>query len=56
MRSPRPPDDGCGARELGTQRCEMCGTFMRRVGLGGECPSCGDAVAVNELVGKEVTT
>jgi len=47
--------DGCGARELGIQRCEPCGTFMRRVGLGGECPSCGDAVAVNELLGPEVT-
>ncbi len=48
--------DGCGARELGIQRCELCGLFMRRVGLGGLSPCCGEAVAVNELLGQEVTT
>lgn len=46
--------DGCGARELGEQRCEECRTFMRRVGLGGLCPCCDEAVAVNELLGQEV--
>ncbi len=46
--------DGCGARAVGDQRCEMCGTFMRRVGIGGLCPCCDEAVAVNELVGQEV--
>lgn len=30
--------DECGARMLGTQRCGECGTFMRRVGVGGLCP------------------
>ena len=40
--------DGCGTRELEIQRCEKCGTFMRRVGLGGLSPCCGEAVAVDE--------
>ena len=42
--------DACGARALGEQRCEACGTFMRRVGLGGPCPSCDDPVAAAELI------
>ncbi len=46
--------DTCGDRALGEQHCETCNTWMRRVGLGGECPSCGDPVAVVELVGQEV--
>ncbi len=47
--------DGCGARALGDQRCDDgCGTFMRRVGVGGLCPCCDEPVAVNELVGQEV--
>ena len=48
--------DGCGARAVGEQRCEECRTFMRRVGIGGECPCCAEPVAVNELLGQEVTT
>jgi hypothetical protein len=40
----------CGTRALGVQRCEDCGAFMTRVGLGGECPCCSDPVAVCELV------
>ena len=47
--------DGCGGRALGDQRCEQCGTFMRRVGIGGCCPSCDEPIAVAELVGQEVT-
>jgi len=46
--------DGCGARALGEQRCEECRMFMRRVGIGGLSPCCGEAVAVNELLGQEV--
>ena len=41
--------DGCGARALGQQRCDTCSTFMRKIGLGGECPHCGEALAANEL-------
>jgi rubrerythrin len=47
--------DSCGARALGEQRCESCSTFMRKIGLGGECPSCGEALAVTELLAQEVT-
>ncbi|MEW6154232.1 MAG: hypothetical protein AB1673_09640 [Actinomycetota bacterium] len=46
--------DGCGARAVGEQRCEDCSTFMRRIGLGGCCPSCDEPVAVSELLGEEV--
>ncbi len=42
--------DGCGQRALGEQRCEDCGTFMRRLGYGGRCPRCDEAVAANELI------
>jgi hypothetical protein len=40
----------CGTRAVGEQYCEGCGTFMARVGLGGPCPECGSAVAIEELV------
>jgi len=43
--------DGCGARAVGVQRCADCSAFMRRVGSGGVCPSCDEAVTVEELVG-----
>lgn len=42
--------DACGTRSLGDQRCEDCGVFMRRVGLGGTCPGCEEAVAACELI------
>jgi DNA polymerase II large subunit len=45
----------CGARAVGRQRCTECGTFMRRVGIGGACPHCDEPVAVVELVGPEVS-
>jgi hypothetical protein len=41
--------DGCGARALGQQRCDTCSTFMRKIGVGGECPHCGEPLATNEL-------
>jgi predicted nucleic acid-binding Zn ribbon protein len=40
----------CGTRALGQQRCEDCHTFMTRIGYGGLCPSCSDAVAITELL------
>jgi hypothetical protein len=46
--------EGCGARVLGQQRCGECGTFMRKVGLGGPCPHCDEPVAVTELLDQEV--
>ncbi len=42
--------NSCGNRSLGEQRCEECHTFMRRVGIGGYCPSCDEPVAMAELV------
>ena len=46
--------DGCGSRAIGDQRCPDCSTFMRRVGIGGACPGCEEAISVAELVGIEV--
>jgi hypothetical protein len=40
----------CDTKALGVQRCEDCGTFMTRVGVGGECPSCSEPVAVCDLL------
>ncbi|MGH9093611.1 MAG: hypothetical protein ACRDXE_00455 [Acidimicrobiales bacterium] len=48
--------DSCGARAVGDQRCETCGSFMRRVGIAGCCPNCDDPIAVAELIGEEVVT
>jgi hypothetical protein len=43
----------CGGRELGVQRCEACNLWMRAVGIGNNCPSCGDVVSINELMGRD---
>ena len=47
--------DTCGTRIIGEQRCDQCHTFMRRVGLGGNCPHCDEPVAITDLLGEEVT-
>ncbi len=41
---------GCGERFIGTQRCETCNLFARRIGTGGSCPHCDEPVAIAELV------
>ena len=46
--------DICEARAIGEQRCAECSTFMRRIGYGGACPRCDEAITVAELVGQEV--
>ena len=46
----------CGERYLGEQRCEGCGTFARRVGIGGACPSCDGPVAISDLLDRAVVT
>jgi hypothetical protein len=46
--------DNCGQRALGEQRCPDCSTFMRKIGLGGECPHCSEPLAVTELLDQEV--
>ena len=43
----------CASRALREQRCE-CGSFMRRVGFGGRCPHCDEAVAVTDLLDEGV--
>ena len=47
--------DACGTRTVGQQRCQDCGTFMRRVGLGGACPHCDEPVAINDLLDEGVS-
>jgi len=42
--------DDCGARALGEQRCEECRTFMRKIGVGGLSPCCGEPISVDELL------
>ena len=39
----------CGVRTLGEQRCEECGTFMTRLGIGGRCPCCDEPVSLEEI-------
>lgn len=46
--------DACGTRAIGQQRCADCSVFMRRLGIGGACPHCDEAVTVAELTGLEV--
>lgn len=41
----------CETRYLGEQRCAQCHRFCRRLGPGGSCPSCGEIVTVDELLG-----
>ncbi len=40
----------CQELALGEQFCNDCGTFMRRVGWGGECPHCFEPVGIDELL------
>src|SRR5207247_4796976 len=42
--------DTCANRYLGTQRCEDCNTFARKVGPGGCCPYCDEPVALADIV------
>jgi hypothetical protein len=46
----------CGHRALGNQRCDQCGTFMRRAGTGGCCPACDEPITITELTGQEAGT
>jgi len=40
----------CGQRLMGEQRCDGCGTFARRIGVGGSCPHCQEPVAMTDLI------
>ena len=39
---------GCGERLL-ERRCPDCNLFCKSLGRGGNCPSCGETVTVEEL-------
>lgn len=39
----------CTTRYQGEQRCDQCRVFCRLVGPGGECPHCGELIAVADL-------
>lgn len=39
----------CETRYLGEQRCPDCGVFCNLIGPGGDCPHCGEPVAVADL-------
>ena len=41
---------GCGERLAGQRRCPNCNRYARRVGTGDECPACGDAITITELL------
>ncbi len=43
----------CGERYLGERRCPDCGSFLRRLGVGGHCPECDQAVLVAELLAED---
>ncbi len=40
----------CGERQVGSQRCEDCGLFGRRVGDGGRCLECDTTLTIDELL------
>jgi hypothetical protein len=40
----------CEQRALGVQRCDDCGTFMRRIGVGGLCPNCDEPIALQDIL------
>ena len=44
----------CSERFLGQQRCDQCGSFARRIGIGGPCPHCDEPVALADLLNQEV--
>ena len=41
----------CEQRLLGERRCPDCNVMMKKLGLGGLCPECGELVLVSELLG-----
>ena len=39
----------CESRYLGTQRCDDCNTFCKKLGTGGACPCCDELITIEEL-------
>jgi hypothetical protein len=46
---------GCKTRYFGVERCEPCDRYCRSLGIGGLCPCCDAPVALQDLVGREMT-
>lgn len=44
----------CDQRLYGEQRCPDCGTFARKVGIGGPCPHCDEPVALTDLIDNQI--
>ena len=40
----------CGQRQTGRQWCDNCSRPCKRIGPGGDCPACGEAVALSDLI------
>jgi hypothetical protein len=40
----------CDTRYVGQQRCQDCNVFCTRIGTGGTCPHCEEAVTLDELL------
>ena len=45
----------CKTRYFGVERCEPCDRYCRSLGIGGLCPCCDAPVALQDLVGREMT-
>ncbi len=45
----------CGERLLGEQRCQPCGAFTGRIGIGGPCPHCDEPISLADLLDQEIT-
>lgn len=42
--------EACDERFVGNQQCESCRKFLPAVGLGGECPCCGEVIVISDLI------
>lgn len=42
--------DECGERLAGQQWCPQCQRPCRRIDYGGNCPSCGEPITINDLI------
>ena len=45
----------CHTKTLGDDHCPACDRYRRSLGLGGLCPCCDQPVALQELLGGEMT-
>jgi hypothetical protein len=45
----------CEARYYGVERCLACDRICRSLGIGGICPCCDAPVAIQDLMGREMT-